>query len=133
MRKRFVTAFVLALMAASARAEAQPFKQGFALNRYEPSERGSEWFVMDTLDLRGKIRPAIGITGDWNYHPLVAYDINGKYLRPLVREQLGLTVEAFPLACVLEGGTWGAGRRLAREKRPDGGPPIAVTSDGTVF
>jgi hypothetical protein len=54
-------------------------------------------------------------------------------LAPLVREQLGLTAEAFPLACVLEGGTWAAGRRLAREKRADGGPPIAVASDGTVF
>jgi hypothetical protein len=54
-------------------------------------------------------------------------------IAPLVREQLGLTAEAFPLACVLEGGTWGAGRRLARDKRPDAGPPIAVTSDGTVF
>jgi hypothetical protein len=52
---------------------------------------------------------------------------------PLVREQLGLTAEVFPLACVLEGGTWAAGRRLAREKRPDGSPPIAVASDGTVF
>jgi Protein of unknown function (DUF1688) len=54
-------------------------------------------------------------------------------IAPLVREQLGVTAEAFPLACVLEGGTWAAGRRLAREKRPDGGPPIAVASDGTVF
>jgi hypothetical protein len=39
----------------------------------------------------------------------------------------------FPLARVLEGGTWAAGRRIARERRADGGPPIAVVSDGTVF
>jgi len=51
----------------------------------------------------------------------------------LIRKQRGLTIEEFPLACVLEGGTWAAGRRLAREKRPDGSPPIAVVSDGTVF
>ena len=51
----------------------------------------------------------------------------------LIRERRCLTVDQFPLACVLEGGTWAAGRRLAREKRPDGGPPIAVASDGTVF
>jgi Protein of unknown function (DUF1688) len=37
------------------------------------------------------------------------------------------------LARVLEGGTWAAGRRLARERRADGSPPIAVASDGTVF
>jgi len=34
---------------------------------------------------------------------------------------------------VLEGGSWAAGRRIAREKRPDLSPPIAVISDGTVF
>lgn len=51
----------------------------------------------------------------------------------LIRERKGLTIDEFPLACVLEGGTWAAGRRLAREKRADGSPPIAVESDGTVF
>ena len=51
----------------------------------------------------------------------------------LIRARLGLTIDDFPLARALEGGTWAAGRRLAREKRPDGGPPIAVASDGTVF
>jgi Protein of unknown function (DUF1688) len=54
-------------------------------------------------------------------------------IAPLVRERLGLAEQAFPLARVLEGGTWAAGRRLARERRPDGSPPIAVASDGTVF
>jgi hypothetical protein len=54
-------------------------------------------------------------------------------LAPMVRERLGVAAEAFPLARVLEGGSWAAGRRIAREKRPDGGPPIAVISDGTVF
>ena len=51
----------------------------------------------------------------------------------LIREQRSLIIDQFPLACVLEGGTWAAGRRLAREKRADGSPPIAVESDGTVF
>lgn len=54
-------------------------------------------------------------------------------IAPLVRDRLGLSAEAFPLARVLEGGTWAAGRRLARERRADGGPPIRVVSDGTVF
>ena len=54
-------------------------------------------------------------------------------LAPLVRERLGVTAKAFPLARVLEGGTWAAGRRIAAEKRPDLSPPIAVISDGTVF
>ena len=51
----------------------------------------------------------------------------------LIRDQRSLTIDQFPLACVLEGGTWAAGRRLAREKRADGSPPIAIESDGTVF
>lgn len=37
------------------------------------------------------------------------------------------------LAQVLEGGTWRAGRIVAKEKRADGGPPIRIRSDGTVF
>jgi hypothetical protein len=51
----------------------------------------------------------------------------------LIRERRGLPIDDFPLARVLEGGTWAAGRRLARDRRPDGSPPIAVVSDGTVF
>ena len=51
----------------------------------------------------------------------------------LIRERLGLTAAEFPLAKALEGGTWATGRRLARARRPGGPPPIAVTSDGTVF
>ncbi len=51
----------------------------------------------------------------------------------LIRKRLGRTAEELPLAKVLEGGTWAAGRRIAREKRGDGGPPLTIISDGTVF
>jgi Protein of unknown function (DUF1688) len=54
-------------------------------------------------------------------------------LAPLVRERLGVSQANFPLACLLEGGTWAAGRIVAREKRADGGPPFQILSDGTVF
>jgi hypothetical protein len=54
-------------------------------------------------------------------------------LAPMVRERLGVSAEAFPLARMLEGGTWAAGRRIAASLRPGGGPPITVISDGTVF
>ncbi|KAI8640294.1 hypothetical protein BD408DRAFT_420071 [Parasitella parasitica] len=38
------------------------------------------------------------------------------------------------LAQVLEGGTWTAGREIAAKLRPkDGGPPIVIQSDGTIF
>ena len=54
-------------------------------------------------------------------------------LAPLVRARLGKSAAEWPLPKVLEGGTWSAGRRIARERRPGGGPPISVASDGTVF
>jgi hypothetical protein len=54
-------------------------------------------------------------------------------IAPLVRARLGVSAEQFPQACVLEGGTWAAGRAIAREKRADGGPPFQINSDGTVF
>jgi hypothetical protein len=50
-----------------------------------------------------------------------------------IREKLKVNVSALPLAKILEGGTWAAGRAIARERRTDGGPPIKVASDGTVF
>jgi hypothetical protein len=50
-----------------------------------------------------------------------------------IRAKLGFAAESFPLAKVLEGGTWATGRRLAKEKRGDGSPPLSVISDGTVF
>jgi hypothetical protein len=53
-------------------------------------------------------------------------------LAPLVRQQLGLSAGQMPLACVLEGGTWAAGRALAQQLR-GGQPPLNIVSDGTVF
>jgi hypothetical protein len=50
-----------------------------------------------------------------------------------VRLHFGLDADRLPLVKVLEGGTWFAGRSIAAERRPDGGPPISVVSDGTVF
>jgi hypothetical protein len=50
-----------------------------------------------------------------------------------IRSKLGLSAAALPLAKVLEGGTWAAGRRVARERRPGGGPPLQIVSDGTLF
>ena len=50
-----------------------------------------------------------------------------------VRSRLGRTPAQLPLAAVLEGGTWSAGRRIARETRTDGSPPLNIVSDGSVF
>lgn len=53
-------------------------------------------------------------------------------LAPLVRHELGVSQDRMPLACVLEGGTWAAGRTLAQRLR-GGLPPLVIVSDGTVF
>jgi hypothetical protein len=50
-----------------------------------------------------------------------------------MRERLGLDAVSLPLAKVLQGGSWAAGRQLARERRSDASPPVKVISDGTVF
>jgi hypothetical protein len=54
-------------------------------------------------------------------------------LADAMRHRLGMDQESLPLGSVLQGGTWAAGRLLARKLRPDGAPPIKVSSDGTVF
>lgn len=66
---------------------------------------------------------------EWRALTVIALDS----LADMVRTRLGLDGEAFPLARVLEGGTWAAGRRIAAQLRPGGPPPVNVISDGTVF
>jgi hypothetical protein len=50
-----------------------------------------------------------------------------------LRKRLGMNAVSLPLAKILQGGTWAAGRRIARERRADGSPPLHVRGDGTVF
>lgn len=50
-----------------------------------------------------------------------------------LRQRLGVSAEVLPLAAVLEGGTWFAGREIAKSNRPDGSAPIRIRLDGTVF
>ena len=51
-----------------------------------------------------------------------------------VRRRLGVAAADFPLAKVLEGGSWAAGREIAAERRPpDGSAPLSIVSDGTLF
>jgi hypothetical protein len=54
-------------------------------------------------------------------------------LADLVRAKLGLSQAELPLAKILQGGTWSAGRALAQQLREGGGPPLRVVSDGTLF
>lgn len=49
-------------------------------------------------------------------------------------DRLGVSQQKMPLAQILEGGTWAAGRELAFKKRPKtGDPPIRILSEGNTF
>ncbi|CAI5744805.1 unnamed protein product [Peronospora destructor] len=54
-------------------------------------------------------------------------------LHKVILQCLDVSADFFPLVKMLEGGSWKAGRVIAKEKRTDGGPPIKIKSDGTVF
>jgi outer membrane protein OmpA-like peptidoglycan-associated protein len=77
-----VSAFALASSATRARAE------GFELEHFEPSERGSDWFANESLDLRGNVRPAVGLVLDWAHRPLVVVSPDGDTSTALVENQV---------------------------------------------
>jgi outer membrane protein OmpA-like peptidoglycan-associated protein len=64
--------------------------QGFAINRFDPSERGSDWFTQESLDLRGEARPSFGVVGDWAHKPLVLYGADGNEIQSLIKDQIYL-------------------------------------------
>ncbi len=74
-------------------------------------------------------QPASEVIVEWRALTIYLLDKLGA----LIQDKLDLTAAEFPLAKVLEGGTWAAGRKLAAEKRTDAAPPISIVSDGTVF
>lgn len=61
---------------------------GFSLDRFDPAERGSDWFALESLDLRGHGRPALGFTVDGAYRPLATYDENREVDREIVRHSI---------------------------------------------
>lgn len=66
-----------------------------SMNRFDASERGSEWFVGDSLDLRGHVRPAAGIVVDGQYRTLAIYDagkVDGQILRSVGTVRAGASL-----------------------------------------
>ncbi|MDX2021534.1 MAG: OmpA family protein [Deltaproteobacteria bacterium] len=74
----------------TAPALAQTNAQGFSLNRFNPADHGSDWFSLDSLDLRGNGRFSLGVVGDYARKPLVIYDADGKELQSPVSDQFYL-------------------------------------------
>jgi hypothetical protein len=73
--------------------------------------------------------PADEVVVEWRALTVALLDV----LAERLRQQLGYTASELPLVKILEGGTWRAGRQIARTLRADGRPPLRIASDGTVF
>jgi hypothetical protein len=80
-------------------------------------------------DLQGRLAPGDEFVVEWRALTVTLLD----ELADRVRALLGRSPAEMPLACVLEGGTWAAGREIAAERRPGAQPPVVIDSDGTVF
>jgi outer membrane protein OmpA-like peptidoglycan-associated protein len=85
--RRLLVVSVLVSSLTAGQSLAQTAAPGFALDRFEPSERGSDWFTADSMDFRGHLRPAAGIVADWARKPLVTYTPEGSERTVLVSDQ----------------------------------------------
>lgn len=81
-------ALALSLFSLLVPLDAHAQSAGFAINRFDPAERGSDWFAADSLDLRGHGRLMLGATGDWGVKPLVLYDRDGDAVANIIEHQL---------------------------------------------
>jgi hypothetical protein len=85
--------------------------------------------VKDKIVLNQAQRPGSEAIVEWRALTVILLD----QVAEIMRQKLNLTATELPLAKVLQGGTWAAGRQIAAELRPEGTPPIQIESDGTVF
>jgi outer membrane protein OmpA-like peptidoglycan-associated protein len=65
---------LLALIIAPAVHAADSTAPTFALSRFEPTERGSRFFQVETLDWQSVGLPTFGFVADYAYKPLVIYE-----------------------------------------------------------
>lgn len=79
--------------------------------------------------LQQPYEPSSPVIVEWRALTVILLD----RIAAAIRQQLSLDATELPLAKVLEGGTWAAGRKIAAERRSGGVPPIQIVSDGTVF
>lgn len=77
------------LIASPAWAQATPTPTpGWSSDAFLPAERGSRWFYVESLDLRGHGRMALGAVGTYSYRSVAIRDGNGDDVRgSLVRNQ----------------------------------------------
>ena len=88
-----------------------------ALHRYEPAERGSEWFASESLDFRGAMRPAFGVTGDYAHAPYTLRNLDGSKLGKVIDHTAYLHI--------------GAALVIAQRFRVGIALPLALSQGGT--
>src|SRR5271165_4989893 len=74
-------------------ADGQQQPAGFAVERLYPSAPGGGWFVMDDLDISGRLGGAIALSSGYARNPLVITGPDGQVLA-VVREQAFLDIGA---------------------------------------
>jgi OOP family OmpA-OmpF porin len=94
-RWRILGTGAAALLGASLSATTASAQTGFTSNRYEPAEQGSDWFENDSLDIRGSVRPALGLTLEYAKDNVDIHNpMDDSIQQRLVADQLFLHVGA---------------------------------------
>ena len=83
----------------------------------------------DPAAFKKKWRPTDEFIIEWRALTVALLDD----IRPLVADYLGLKLERFPMARMMQGGSFQAGQNLSLKKRPDGTPPFSIATDGIEF
>jgi OOP family OmpA-OmpF porin len=134
------SAFVVLL---AAPAEAQSADQRFAADRYEPSERGSEWFANESLRLFGPTAFRAGVVSSYGERLYVVRNASGDVLAsPLRNDEVlhvgaSLTLMGFlrlganvPVHLLQSGRTYGA---LRSPRREQGAGDLRLGADVRVY
>lgn len=104
-----------AALAVAPKASAQE-QAGYAANHIDLSERGSRWFVLDSVDIQGNGRLALGVVNDYSYRSLVHYNSAGDVVGSMVRNQYVMNL--------------GGSIVLADRIRLGVGVPVQIFADG---
>jgi hypothetical protein len=83
----FAAAVVAASAIAALRAGSAAAEDGWSADALIPAERGSRWFYVESLDLRGHGRMALGAVGTYSYRSVAVRDDGGRVIASPVRNQ----------------------------------------------
>jgi len=92
---------------------------GFTLSRYEPAERGSRYFTLESLDWNAT-SPTLGVVIDYAYKPLVVYRVTADD-----KQEIVAVARHFAVGHV--GGTFNLGPRI----RLGVDLPVVMYAEGT--